>query len=451
MADSLTFVIPAFNAAGTLGETLRSLSAQTRGDWSAVVVDDGSRDATGEVARSWGDARVRVVRQENRGLAGARNRGLEEADGEMVCFLDADDAVDPEFAEVMTRAAEGHDLAACGWRMVGARLEDLGWTIHPGDHDLRAERLVQYNPLAVGAVVMRRSCPGRVGVRGELFDTSLPVHEDWDCWLRLTAAGARWAPAVHRALFLYRTQAGSMSGDLRKMHRVGLEVIVRAPVAESLKPGAARRWTVRSLARAVARGDAGLAGELGAALGGLGSLSAEDTGVLAGSLKWAFGQEHRVGPREAPGRQEEWRARARSMLGGVARVEELVARLDWRAVQWDRVAAAALEAAGERGVVVVYGVGRNGRALLGELARWPGRAVAWIDDHPAASAPEIGGRTWARVRVDHLTERHLVVVTPDDRGGILERLGAAGRARVVTPEELLGEGAGAGGSRARRG
>ena len=86
-----SIVVPAFNAAATLPETLNALSAQSFGDFEIIVVDDGSSDRTVAVARSLGDRRIRVVQQPNRGLAGARNSGIAQARGEYIGFCDADD------------------------------------------------------------------------------------------------------------------------------------------------------------------------------------------------------------------------------------------------------------------------------------------------------------------------------------------------------------------------
>ena len=84
----MTVMIPCYNQARFLGEAIESVLSQSHPDF-VVVVDDGSTDNTSEVASSYGQ--VRLIRQENRGLAAARNRGLSEARGEYVVFLDSDD------------------------------------------------------------------------------------------------------------------------------------------------------------------------------------------------------------------------------------------------------------------------------------------------------------------------------------------------------------------------
>jgi hypothetical protein len=443
---AIAYIVPAYNAAATVAETVASVLAQSRADLECVVVDDGSTDETAAAARACGDSRVRLVSQENRGLAGARNRGLAECAGRAaaaVCFLDADDVIDPAHAERMLAALEGFDAAACAYRMVGPRLEDLGWTVRPGDHDLSTARLIEYNPLAVGAVVLRtESLRGLAGE--EPFDTGLPVHEDWDCWLRLVAAGARWAPVVPEPLFSYRIQAGSMSSDLRTMHGVGQRVIGLAPVEPGLKPGAARRWTIRHVARAAARGDAGLAAEFLAALsvsaGAAPELAGDELELLAGSIRWALCQQHAVGPGRAGAEiWAAWRDRVAAALLGLPGAAAVLTRLEFRGDRWEAAARIAAEAlrSGEAPRAAVYGLGRNGRDFLAALERVSlpvGARVGWIDDHPGAAAPVLNGRTLARWRVEDLGARDLVVVTPEQREGILALLRSRGITRVLLPD-----------------
>lgn len=88
-------IVPVFNGEAYLGEAIESALAQTGAALEIVVVDDGSTDATAAVARSYGDP-VRYVRQANSGPAAARNRGIEEARGALLAFLDADDLWVPD-------------------------------------------------------------------------------------------------------------------------------------------------------------------------------------------------------------------------------------------------------------------------------------------------------------------------------------------------------------------
>lgn len=117
MKPAISIVMPLFNGERFLPAALDSVSAQTFGDFECICVDDGSTDATADVASAHAgrDARFRVVRQGNSGVATARNRGLDNARGEHVAFLDQDDLLHPEFLEVLLAAIRRHgaDMAAC--------------------------------------------------------------------------------------------------------------------------------------------------------------------------------------------------------------------------------------------------------------------------------------------------------------------------------------------------
>lgn len=110
----VSVVVPLYNKAKYIMRTLQSISDQSFEDFEAIVVDDGSTDGGAELAESCSDGRFRVVRQENAGPGAARNRGIAEARGEMMAFLDADDAWLPEYlaTSVATLDASGPEVAA---------------------------------------------------------------------------------------------------------------------------------------------------------------------------------------------------------------------------------------------------------------------------------------------------------------------------------------------------
>jgi hypothetical protein len=95
----VSVVIPLYNKAPYVRRTLASIAAQTRADFEVIVVDDGSTDGGAEIVESFADARFRLIRQQNAGPGAARNRGLSEARGEFVAFLDADDEWRPGYLE----------------------------------------------------------------------------------------------------------------------------------------------------------------------------------------------------------------------------------------------------------------------------------------------------------------------------------------------------------------
>jgi glycosyltransferase involved in cell wall biosynthesis len=92
-----SIIIPSYNRAALIIETLNSVCSQTFQNWECIVVDDGSTDTTRDVieALSIQDDRIRYIYQDNAERSNARNNGIRNAKGEWICFLDSDDAFDP--------------------------------------------------------------------------------------------------------------------------------------------------------------------------------------------------------------------------------------------------------------------------------------------------------------------------------------------------------------------
>lgn len=98
-----SIVIPTFNRSKFIGGAIKSVLAQTYGNWELIVVDDGSTDNTKEVVLSFNDSRIRYIYQDNAERSAARNRGIKESVGIWVCFLDSDDEYLPNHLSVMTK------------------------------------------------------------------------------------------------------------------------------------------------------------------------------------------------------------------------------------------------------------------------------------------------------------------------------------------------------------
>ncbi len=234
----VSVVIPAWNAGATIDEAVASVVAQTYRDWEAIVVDDGSTDDTRARAQAWSDrdTRVRVVHQANRGEAGARNRGIEDARGEWLLFLDADDWIAPGHLATMTERVRAVPHAAavhCGYARVTASGDVLPEQYRPPEGDLFPV-LARRAAFAVHACLVRKSLVLDVGG----FDPALKTSPDWDLWQRVARTGA-WFAAVPDVLAYYRMTPGSASRDAGQLFADGMTVIARGHGPDPRVPTAA--------------------------------------------------------------------------------------------------------------------------------------------------------------------------------------------------------------------
>ena len=207
----LSVVVPSYNTARYVRDTLASLLAQTVRDLEVVVVDDGSRDDSLAVLAAVDDPRLTVAVQANRGLAGSRNSGLLLARAPAIGFCDADDLW-------FARKAERHLACLDADPGVGltfswsAYLDEAGaWT---GQYLLSrcrapsARDLIRRNHVGNGStVVARRDVFARAG----LFDESLGSCEDFEMWVRAAACSGYGVRLLPEVLTGYRVRAGSMS------------------------------------------------------------------------------------------------------------------------------------------------------------------------------------------------------------------------------------------------
>ncbi|MCF3623160.1 glycosyltransferase family 2 protein, partial [Planktothrix agardhii] len=111
----ISVIIPVYNGEKTIQKTIESVLQQTWQDFELIVINDGSQDATLEILSSIQDPRLRILSYSNAGLASSRNRGITEATGEYISFLDADDLWTPDKLEAQFQALEEHPEAAVAY------------------------------------------------------------------------------------------------------------------------------------------------------------------------------------------------------------------------------------------------------------------------------------------------------------------------------------------------
>ena len=214
----ITVIVPAYNVAGLVLPCLASIMAQSFGAWQAIVVDDGSTDATADEVRTLDDPRISLVQQTNAGVSAARNHGLALAQGRFVMFLDGDDVLNPTAFARLAATLDTRDAAVAAF---GTFLKILpGGAPYPDQKPLAQHRypdgdvlepMLRGNFLANGGHVLIRTAVARK-LGG--FDTQLRLSEDWEFWCRLAAEGDFAFIGTEPEVFSLRVRPGSSSGGL---------------------------------------------------------------------------------------------------------------------------------------------------------------------------------------------------------------------------------------------
>lgn len=211
----ISVIIPCYNSGRFIRDAIESVLQQTFRDFEIIVVNDGSTDeSTLEILTGLGDKylALRLIHQENRGLAGARNAGIRVARGEFFLPLDSDDTIEPTMLEKCYRAIKGD--AHFGFVYTSVRFfGDYEAVWHPREYNFYD--LLDANQFTSCALV-RKKAWGEVGGYDEKMREG---YEDWEFWIRL--GKKRWYGAlIDEPLFNYRRHELSMTDDVREKHQI---------------------------------------------------------------------------------------------------------------------------------------------------------------------------------------------------------------------------------------
>jgi glycosyltransferase involved in cell wall biosynthesis len=195
----VTVLLPVYQGRTFLGEALDSILVQTFRDFELLVVDDGSTDGTAELLDACDDPRLRVIRQDrNRGLVASLNRGLDEARGEIIARMDADDLSLPDRLRRQVDFLDAHpEVGACGaWMRTLGPAQEVQEEYPSRPEDIRC-RMLFAPPLPHAASCLRRSLFESHGLR---YDPRYLHAEDYDLWRR----AAECFPLTNLGEVLYR-------------------------------------------------------------------------------------------------------------------------------------------------------------------------------------------------------------------------------------------------------
>jgi glycosyltransferase involved in cell wall biosynthesis len=182
--NEVSVIIPTYNRGWSIEKAVDSVLAQDYKDFELIVVDDGSTDNTPQVLDTYRGA-IKVIRQENKGVSAARNRGIDEASGRFIAFLDSDDLWLPQ---KLSRQVEFFNTSP---NALICQTEEIwirnGVRVNPKKRHKKPSGMIFEPSLALclvspSAVMIRRNLLEIVGN----FDETLPACEDYDLWLRIS-------------------------------------------------------------------------------------------------------------------------------------------------------------------------------------------------------------------------------------------------------------------------
>jgi glycosyltransferase involved in cell wall biosynthesis len=224
-SESVTVLMPVYNAAGYLQAAIESIRRQTYSEFEFLIVDDGSIDGSGDMLQGLAaqDPRIRIIRGMHEGAAAARNRGLTQARGSVVVCMDADDVAMPERIELQLAYLTRHpDVAAVGsaLRLVDKDGEPLA---PPTYYPLTAEEIregLQKGHCTLGqpTVAMRREAAIAVGGYRRAFDPA----DDYDLWIRLSERHA--LANMPDVLVDYRWHGSNTTARRRRRQALGAHI-----------------------------------------------------------------------------------------------------------------------------------------------------------------------------------------------------------------------------------
>jgi glycosyltransferase involved in cell wall biosynthesis len=226
----VSVIIPVYKVEKFVAATIKSVLAQTYKNFELLIIDDGSPDRSVEICQQFTDPRIKIIRQENRGVAAARNIGIRQAQGEYIALLDADDLWLPEKLEKHVEHLENSpDVGVSFSRsaFIDSAGKPLGIYQMSKLKDITPLDILCRTPIGNGSVaVIRRELLEAIrfqenhdGVMEDCYfnnDRQLHPSEDVECWLRMAVLTNWQIEGLAEALTLYRVNPEGHSAQLLK-------------------------------------------------------------------------------------------------------------------------------------------------------------------------------------------------------------------------------------------
>lgn len=238
----ISVIIPTYNRGWILKEAVDSVLSQEFYNFELIVVDDGSEDNSPDILASYGD-RIKVIRQENKGVSSARNRGIASSSGRYIAFLDSDDLWLPGKLSAQFAFFESNPGALIcqteeTWQKNGKR-------VNPGKRHKKMsgfyfEKALELCMVSPSAIMVKKNLFDMVG----LFDETLPACEDYDMWLRVNCRHPIYL--IDTPLIIKRGGHHDQLSGMHSLDKYRIQSIIKL-IENSLLSGDQRKLAIKAL------------------------------------------------------------------------------------------------------------------------------------------------------------------------------------------------------------
>lgn len=223
----VSVIMPAYNAEKTIADSIESIMQQTYINWELLVINDGSKDNTSKIVKSFNDDRIILIEQVNGGVANARNNGIKNSKGAYVAFLDSDDLWMSNKLEKQLNI-----LLSTDYKMVysktlcfdGEPRLTSDCMVHLSLDFADKDKILIYDFIPILTVIIEKKALDEIGY----FDECLKGTEDWDMWIRVLQKNEAYF--INDFLANYKVSATGLSGNLEK-HSIEEEKVWQKHIA----------------------------------------------------------------------------------------------------------------------------------------------------------------------------------------------------------------------------
>ncbi|NEO98993.1 MAG: glycosyltransferase family 2 protein [Symploca sp. SIO2E9] len=225
--NKVSIIVPVYRAEKFIAATVNSVLEQTYDNFELLIIDDDSPDRSIEICQQFQDSRIKIFRQQNRGLSGARNTGIRHAQGEYLAFLDPDDLWLPEKLEKHVQHLNSSPDVGISFSRSAFIDEDgksLGIYQMPRLKNIDPHHVICRNPIGNGSAgVFRKEVFAAIKYQDNIhgyvedfyFDENFRVSQDVECWLRIVFQTSWQIEGIPEALTLYRVNSQGISSSLQ--------------------------------------------------------------------------------------------------------------------------------------------------------------------------------------------------------------------------------------------